>query len=152
MWFTDTLPCYFNFWKDTYVEQAWNGLENTEKAMEENLYISSPINHLHPSRPFHRSKEKKGLHLSLQWSVSQIKQGQARVVFCKSRFSIHSSHHWQLNALFPDPCILFTNHLYNICVLNTLPSPPLLTKCVYTNSRKLSISLSKQTKTRHWLS
>lgn len=31
-------------------------------------------------------------------------------------------------------------------VLNTLPSPSLLTKCVYTNSRKLNISLSKQTK------
>lgn len=49
------------------------GLENTEKNIEENLYISIPVRILHPFRPFHRSKEERTTFIFTQLSVSRTK-------------------------------------------------------------------------------
>lgn len=56
------------------------GTENKDKEMKENLYISNLSRFFILFRPFHRSKERKGPHLSSytrasvgqseEWSVS----------------------------------------------------------------------------------
>lgn len=102
--------------------EGW--VENTEKNMVENLYVSIPVRILYIFSPFHRSKEEGTTFIFTQLSMSRTKWGMANVCVCVClRASVKFTQ--VITAKFSP----FHMYIYTI-----LPFPSSFTKCFCTDS------------------